>query len=158
MIRSEHQCDRRLSWISLSVKFLPQLLWQASFRSLCGLCEIKGYFSCIFSLKSSPHLFVMRGHLWVLISQMGKKGIEKAKSSFLSQSSMRSTGFQTFSLPCLQYFFALLSSTHFSILPLYLYRHLSHSLSLSPHGAEVVEGHSDLASFQHGESENGGEN
>ncbi len=109
MIRSEHQCDRRLSWISLSVKFLPQLLWQASFRSLCGLCEIKGYFSCIFSLQSSPHLFVMRGHLWVLISQMGKKGIEKAKSSFLSQSSMRTTGFQTFSLPCLQIFLPFLA-------------------------------------------------
>lgn len=71
---------------------------------------------------------MVRGHLGVLISQMGKKGIEKAKSSFLSQSSMRTTGFQTFSIPCLLYFLAFLSSTHYSIS---IAISLSHSLSLS---------------------------
>lgn len=124
---SEHQCDRRLSWISLSVKFLPQLLWQACFHCLYGLCEIKRYFSCIFSLQCSPHLFMVRGHLGLLISQMGKKGIKKPKSSFLSQLSMRTTGFQTFSIPCLRYFFTFFSPTHYSILSL----RLSHSLALS---------------------------
>lgn len=35
---------------------------------------------------------------------------------------------------------------------------LTHSFPFSPCGAEVVEGHSDLARFQHGGSEKGGEN
>lgn len=58
-------------------------------------------------------------------------------------------------------FFTFVSSTHHSISispslspPL----SLTHSFPFSPRGAEVVEGHSDLARFQHGGSEKGGEN
>lgn len=100
---------------------------------------------------------MVRGHLGVLISQMGKKGIEKAKSSFLSVVYAHHWFPDIFlSLPsvfCSP--FLAPPSIPFS---LSISIAISLALPFSPCGAEVVEGHSDLASFQHAGSEKGGEN
>lgn len=149
------QSNRRLSWISLlSVKTLTLLPWQASSRFLYGLSEIKGLSSCTLSLQRSPHLFIVRGHLGVLISQMGKKGIE-GKVIFLVTVRYAHHWFPDIfrSLPSIFFFCHSFAppTTSFSL-------SLTPSLSFNPRGAEVVEGHSDLARFQHGGSEKGREN
>lgn len=102
---------------------------------------------------------MVRGHLGVLISQMGKKGIE-GKVIFLVTVRYTHHWFPDIfhSLPSIFFLPFLAPPTT----PLYLSISIASSLTrffpCSPRGAEVVEGHSDLARFQHGGSERGVEN
>ncbi len=151
MIRSEHQCDRRLSWSHYLLNFshncsdrpVSVLLWPMWNQRLLLL-----YF--FFTMFTS---FIHgEGSSWSFNQPDGKERHREGKVIFLVTVRLcaplvsRHFPFLAFYI-----FFAFLSSTHYSIsiaISLSLSLALPLSLPFSPRGAEVVEGHSDLASFQ----------
>lgn len=137
--------------------YLLNFFYNYSDRTVSNLfIEIKG---CIFSSQCAPHIFMVRGHLGVLISQMGKKGIE-GKVIFLVTVRYTHHWFPDIfrSLPSIFFLPLLAPPTTPLYLSISIASSLTRSFPFSPRGAEVVEGHSDLARFQHGGSERGGEN
>ncbi|XDV37161.1 hypothetical protein PO909_006811 [Leuciscus waleckii] len=90
---------------------------------------------------------------------MGKKGIE-GKVIFLVTVRYTHHWFADIfhSLPSIFFLPLLAPPTTPLYLSISIASSLTRSFPFSPRGAEVVEGHSDLARFQHGGSERGGEN